>query len=235
MTTQALTGRQIADAGLEGWALLLHYGQGGLQTRIHTETFATGLRIATMIGEAATELDHLAELDLRPSRVDVRLTSRDGGGVTELDVRLARRVSDLAAAEGLSFDAAGVARIELGLDTPDYDKIAPFWTAVLSSEHVVGDEEWGDVGDPNQGLPMIYFQRSRAQEPKQRWHPDLWVDPAQVQPRIDAALAAGGTMISDESAPATWLLADPDGNAVRLCTWQPGDTVLCDSQYRPTA
>ncbi len=234
MTRSALTGRQIADAGLDNWAFLLHYGQGGLQTRIHTENFATGLRIATAIGQAATELGHHAELDLRPSRVDVRLTSRDGGGVTELEVRLARRVAELAAVEGLSIDSSAVARIELGLDTPEYAKIAPFWIAVLNSEHVVGDDFWGDVGDPSQALPMIYFQRTEAAEPRQHWHPDLWVDPSQVQPRIDAALAAGGTLISDEDAPASWRLADPDGNQVRLCTWQPGESVLCDSQYRPT-
>jgi 4a-hydroxytetrahydrobiopterin dehydratase len=39
--------------------------------------------------------------------------------------------------------------------------------------------------------------------------------------------------VSDEHAPSYWVLADPDGNTIRLCTWQPGDSVLCDSQYRP--
>ncbi|MBM7790789.1 VOC family protein [Tenggerimyces flavus] len=226
-----LTGQRIADAGLDGWAFLLHYGSGGLETRIRTENFQAGLAIVTAIGSAAAELNHHASLDLRPSRVDVRLSSRDAGGVTELDVRLARRVTELATASGCTLDA-NVSRIELGLDTPSYGKIASFWTAVLGTEHVVGDDSWGDVGDPNHALPMIYFQRGSGER---RWHPDLWVDPAQVQPRIDAALAAGGTLVSDQDAPAWWVLADPDGNAVRLCTWQPGETPLCDSQYRPNA
>jgi 4a-hydroxytetrahydrobiopterin dehydratase len=230
MTRNAWTGQRIADAGLDGWAFLLHYGQGGLQTRIHTKTFAAGRQVVTAIADAAEDLGTDAEVDLRPSRVDVRLTSREGGGVTEVDVQLARRVSEIAAAAGLEYDCRSVARIELGLDTPEYGKIASFWTAVLDSEHVVGTDEWGDVGDPSHALPMIYFQR--ASEPG-RWHPDLWVDPAQVRPRIDAALAAGGTLVSDEHAPAFWVLADPDGNQVRLCTWQPGENVLCDSQYRP--
>lgn len=232
MSTQALTGQQIAAAGLDGWTFLLHYGQGGLQTRLHTERFAAGMRIVTAIGSAAEELNHHAELDLRPSRVDVRLSTREGGGVTELDVRLARRISDFAADLGVSRSCGDLARIELGLDTPEYEKIASFWTAVLHSEHVVGTSEWGDVGDPSHALPMIYFQRS-AGETQQRWHPDVWVDPSQVQPRIDAALAAGGRLVSDEHAPSYWVLADPDGNTIRLCTWQPGETVLCDSQYRP--
>jgi 4a-hydroxytetrahydrobiopterin dehydratase len=233
MTTQVLTGQQIAGAGLDGWTLLLSFGQGGLQTRIHTENFTQGLQLVEAIGRAAEELDHHAELDLRPFQVDVRLSSRDDGGVTETDVTLARRIADIVASAGAELECANVARLELGLDTPAYDKIAPFWAAVLNSEHVIGTEAWGDVGDPRQGLPMIWFQTADGQSTQRVWHPHLWVDPAQVRPRIDAALAAGGTLVSDEGAPSAWVLSDPDGNHLYLCTWQPGDTTLCDSEYRP--
>lgn len=233
MSAKALTGQQIVGAQLEGWTFLLSYGQGGLQTRLHTGHFALGIKIVNAIGAAAAELDHHAELDLRPGRVDVRLSTREGGGVTERDVLLARRISDIAAAAGVEFECRSVSRIELGLDTPEYRKIAPFWTAVLDTEHVVGTEEWGDVGDPNEALPMIYFQRAGGQDSRSAWHPDIWVDPAQVQPRIDAALAAGGTLVSEDHSPSFWVLSDPDGTEVRLCTWQPGNIVLCDSQYRP--
>lgn len=232
MSTKALTGQQIAEAGLEGWAFLLYYGSGGLQTRIHTETFATGLQVVNAIGQAAAELNHDPDLDLRPSRVDVRLTTRDAGGVTESDLSLARRIGDIAATAGAELECRSVSRLELGLDTPDYAKIAPFWAAVLDRHHVVGTDEWGDVGDPSHTLPLIYFQHSGGQDPRPRWQLDVWVDPAQVQQRIDAALAAGGTLVSDH-APTSWVLSDPDGNKILLHTWRPGDTVLCDSQYRP--
>ena len=233
MTTQALTGQQIAAAELDGWTMLLSYGQGGLQTRIHTESFTQGLRLVESIGRAAEELDHHAELDLRPFRVDARLSSRDGGGVTEIDVTLARRVGDIVAAAGAELECGSVTRIELGLDTPAYEKIAPFWAAVLDAEHVIGTDDWGDVGDTRQVLPMIWFRTAADQSTQRVWHPHLWVDPAQVRPRIDAALAAGGTLVSDQGAPSAWVLSDPDGNHVYLCTWQPGDSALCDSQYRP--
>jgi hypothetical protein len=36
----------------------------------------------------------------------------------------------------------------------------------------------------------------------------------------DAAVAAGGTLVSDDEAPAFWVLADPEGNRMCLCTWQ---------------
>jgi 4a-hydroxytetrahydrobiopterin dehydratase len=233
MSTKALTGQQIAAAGLDGWTLLLSYGQGGLQTRIHTADFAAGLQLVEAIGQAAKKIDHDAELDLRPHRVDVRLTTRQGGGVTESDVTLARQISDIAAKAGAELECTTVARIELGLDTPAYDKIAPFWAAVLDAEHVIGDDNWGDVGDTRHALPMVWFRRSDNPPAQRAWHPHLWVDPSQVRPRIDAALAAGGTLVTDEGAPSAWVLSDPDGNQVYLCTWQPGDSILCDSQYRP--
>src|SRR3954463_14995400 len=92
MTTQVLTGQQVAAAELDGWTFLLSFGQGGLETRIHTESFTQGLRLVESIGQAAAALGHHAELDLRPFQVDVRLSSRDGRGVTETDVTLARQI-----------------------------------------------------------------------------------------------------------------------------------------------
>ncbi len=211
-----LTGAQIADAGLAGWANLV----GGLQTRIPTPDFATGLRLVDAIGAAAEEMDHHPDLDLRYTHVDVRLTSHDARGVTDRDVRLARTISSLGADAGLELECASVARLELGLDTPAAETVLPFWRAVLAME-TVSAEGWDDeLRDPYAVLPAVWFQRSGSEEPRQRWHPDIWLDPAQVQPRIDAALAAGGTLVSDEHAPSFWVLADPEGNKVCLCTWQ---------------
>ena len=80
-----------------------------------------------------------------------------------------------------------------------------------------------EIRDPSDALPTIWFQTSGSEEPRQRWHLDVWVDPDQVQPRIDAAVAAGGTLVSDAEAPAFWILADAEGNQVCLCTWQSRD------------
>jgi 4a-hydroxytetrahydrobiopterin dehydratase len=223
MSTKAMTGQQIIDAGLDGWAFLVHYGLFRLHTRVHTKSFSAGLKLVHEIGQAAEEMNHHADLDLRPSRVDVRLTSGyEAHGVTELDVRLARRVSEIAAAAGAELESRSLSCIELALDTPDHEKIAPFWAAVLDRAYVSGDG-WADVGDRNQVQPLIWFQHSGSEEPRQRWHLDVWVDPEQVQPRVDAALAAGGTLIRRDQG-AT--LADPDGNKICLCTWQPTDGVV---------
>jgi 4a-hydroxytetrahydrobiopterin dehydratase len=58
------------------------------------------------------------------------------------------------------------------------------------------------------------------EEPRQRFHVDVTVPPDQAQTRIDAAVAAGGTLVSTDRAPAWTVLADPEGNKVCVCTWQ---------------
>ena len=41
--------------------------------------------------------------------------------------------------------------------------------------------------------------------------------------RVEAALAAGGRLVSDDHARAFWVLADSEGNEVCVCTWQDRD------------
>ncbi|MCY1144957.1 4a-hydroxytetrahydrobiopterin dehydratase [Actinoplanes sp. Pm04-4] len=206
-----LDAKQVAAEKLDGWVYL----PGGLYSRIETKDFAAGLALVNAIGEAAEQMNHHPDVTLRYPAVDLRLASHDVGGVTSRDVRLAWAISSLAAERGLRPSVVDVSRIEWALDSPDYDSVRPFWAALL---RMVPDGN--DVTDPTGLQPAIWFQRSGHEEPRQRWHPDVWIEPAQVQPRIDAALAAGGTLVSDAEAPAFWVLADPEGNRVCLCTWQ---------------
>ena len=214
-----LTGEQIADEGLDGWANI-PIGLGGLHTRIRTADFATGLRIVAAIGAAAEEMGHHPDLDLRYDRVDVRLSSHEERGITERDVRLARAITSITTDAGAELDSASVSRLELGLDSPDFASIAPFWRAVLGIADLPEIADAEEVIDSYSVLPAVWFQRSGSDEPRQRWHPDVWIEPAQVQARIDAALAAGGTLVSDAEAPSFWVLADGEGNRMCLCTWQ---------------
>jgi len=90
-------------------------------------------------------------------------------------------------------------------------------TAVLtgSTEAFTGN----DVIDPTGRVANLWFQGTKPhEEPRQRFHLDLWVPPEVVPGRIEAALAAGGKVVYDEEAPAFIVLADPQGNKVCLCT-----------------
>lgn len=217
MTT--LTGQQIADEGLTGWA----YFYNSLETRIATPDFAAGLALVAAVGAAAEQAGHHPDVNLRHTHVDVRLASPDEQGVTSREVQLARTVTAVAADAGLRPASGPVSRLEIALDTPDRAQVIPFWEAVFGLVRAENPELGVDLTDPADTLPTLWFQQSGDEEPRQRWHHDLWIDPAEVQPRIAAAIAAGGRLVSDEQAPAYWILADPEGNKICLCTWQDRD------------
>jgi 4a-hydroxytetrahydrobiopterin dehydratase len=46
----------------------------------------------------------------------------------------------------------------------------------------------------------------------------VWVPYDQAEARIAAATAAGGRLVTDEHAPAWWVLADAEGNEACVST-----------------
>ena len=209
-----LTYTQVqAEEGLSDWRMMFQT----LETRYDTGSFATGLELVSAIGAVADELDHHPELDLRFATLHVRLISRDVFGVTRRDLDLARRISALADDLGIDAGPAAVEVVELALDTADRAEIKPFWRVVLGYEdHPLHD---GEVRDLQGNGPALWFQRTDVHdEPRQRFHLDVRVPPEVAGPRIEAALAAGGTLVSDAHAPAFTVLADPQGNKVCVTT-----------------
>ena len=97
MTDSTLTAEQFAQEGLADWT----WGDDAIHAHLETGDFATGLRLVNRIGEAAEEMNHHPDLDLRYPHLDVTLSSHDVGGVTDRDVKLARAISEYAAAEGV--------------------------------------------------------------------------------------------------------------------------------------
>ncbi|MBS42929.1 MAG: 4a-hydroxytetrahydrobiopterin dehydratase [Nocardioides sp.] len=220
---RVLTAREVDAAGLDDWRPML----GPIMARFATGDFATGLRLVQAIAEAAEAADHHPDVTLTYPRVDVRLVSHDVGGPTMRDVRLATTISGLAADLGVAAETAAISVLELGLDTHDADEIRPFWGALLGHDVTDPSFDGHDVVDPDGVKPAIWFQDSAppdsGEAPAQRWHLDLRVPPEVVQDRIAAALAAGGTLVTDEHAPAFWVLADGQGNQACLTTWEGRD------------
>jgi 4a-hydroxytetrahydrobiopterin dehydratase len=214
---QVLTPRMVEPLGLTDWRVMT----SALHARFATGTFATGLQLVDRLGVVAEEMDHHPDVDLSYPVVDVRITSHDVGGITQRDVRLAQRISEIAADLGVTARPAELQVLELALDTSDHERIKPFWKAVLG--YVDGPSP-DELAYPGGRVPLLWFQASLPhEEPRQRWHLDIRVPPEQVQPRIDAALAAGGTLVSEHGVPSFWVLADPDGNRACLTTWRGRD------------
>jgi 4a-hydroxytetrahydrobiopterin dehydratase len=214
MTDALLTARDIDGEGLADWRPMFHE----LHARFGTADFASALELVNRIGAAAEEAAHHPDLGLHWGRVDVRLSSHDVGGLTQRDVRLARTISAIAAELGATARTTGLTALELALDTPDIEEIRPFWAAVLGYDLGGNPDE---IVDPTGARPTIWFQESAGGgEATQRWHLDIRVPPEVAGERIGAALAAGGTLVSDETAPAFVVLADTQGNKACITTWQ---------------
>lgn len=212
--TRTLNGHEIEAELLTDWRVMFDT----LQARFRTGDFATGLRLVDEIGAAAEETNHHPDLDLRYPTVHVRLSSHDAGGITQRDVDLARRITDLAGRLGAKADTDAVQVLEIALDTADHEAIKPFWAAVLGLDPEAGQPD--EVVDGDGTLPSIWFQETEAHdEPRQRFHLDIRVPPEVAERRVKAALAAGGTMVSDARAPSFWVLADAQGNKACVCTW----------------
>ncbi len=203
--------QDIAAAGLLDWRML----QQGIHARFRTGDFAAGVRFVDAVAAAADDANHHPDVTLTYSVVDVGLLSHDVDQVTDRDLALAGRISEIAAGQGISADPSGLQQIELCLDSPDHHRVQPFWRDLLAYERGDGPDA---LSDPTGRAPSVWFQESGAQDPRQRWHLDIWVPAEQVQPRIDAVLAAGGLLVADVSEKSFWVLEDADGNRSCICT-----------------
>ena len=141
--------------------------------------------------------------------------------MTRPDLDLARRISEIAAAQGIAADPASITTIELAIDTANPAKIGPVWAALLtgSTDALGRGTIGGDVRDATGRVPNLWFQDTDAHEtPRQRFHIDVWVAPEVADQRIAAAVAAGGTVVDDSEAPSFTVIADADGNKACVCT-----------------
>lgn len=211
---ETLSNAQVHDAGLADWRKLAQ----ALHARFRVADHTAAARFVSAVVEVAAPDGHRPDLRLTAGLVDVTVCTRQQGvWVTEADVALARRVSEIAREHGLEPEPGAVSQLELALDTAHEDGIGPFWSALLtgSTDNVVHDS----VFDPTGRVPSLWFQPTDEHEtPRQRWHFDLWLAPEVADERIAAALAAGGTVVHADEAPAFTVLADPDGNRVCVCT-----------------
>jgi 4a-hydroxytetrahydrobiopterin dehydratase len=211
----AVSGLQVVREGLDDWRWVLDK----LVARFDTGDFNTGAALVAEIAKAADEANHHPDVDLRYPHLTVSLKSHDVEAITQRDVRLARKISELAAAAGVSAAAEAPDVLEIALDAPDYPKVKPFWQALLGYDAHPDHED--DLRDGAGRNPSLWFQETDSTEPdRQRFHLDVSVPHDVAEARLQAVLDAGGTLVSAERAPAFWVVADADGNRACICTWQ---------------
>jgi 4a-hydroxytetrahydrobiopterin dehydratase len=218
------TRQQISDAiDPAGWCLIL----GAIYAEVLTPSLVEAAEAASL-SVSAVGVDGQGHLtvDIRADRAVLRLQSAGVGGVTGLDIRLAHQVSAALTARGLQPAPAGgaVQALEIAIDALDIAVVRPFWKAITGYADEPGSELQAALIDPSGRGPAIWFQQMDAPRPQRnRIHIDVDVPHEAARARIDSAIAAGGTLLSDRAAPAFWVLADPEGNEACICTWQGRD------------
>ena len=139
--------------------------------------------------------------------------------VTQQDVDLARRITEIAAEHHLVADPASVSELELGLDTSDSAAIAPVWAALLTGN--AEDQGRGSPGDEirdaTRRIPNLWFDDDAQEGSRQRLHVEVYVAAEVVEQRIAAAVAAGGTVVDDSGSPGLTVIADQQGNTGIIC------------------
>ena len=210
----------------QGWRYLMNDLQTTVPVKSLDEAVRLSARLVEVIGDEADE--HL-RIDVRPDLVSLTLQTAAVANVTRRDLQLAHAITEVLPELGLHNSPIAGPRpnqvLELGIDTMDMSLIRPFWRAVLG----YGDEpayagEPNSVVDPRGQGPSIWFQQmDEPRTQRNRIHFDVTVAHDEAAPRIEAAIAAGGTLLSDAAAPSFWILGDADGNEICVCTWQGRD------------
>jgi len=200
---------------------------GTIQTEVLAPSLMEAAEAASLAVSAvgADGQGHLT-VDIRADRAVLRLQSAEAGWVTGRDIRLAHRVSGALGAGGLHTTPGhgSVQLLEIAIDALEIPAVRPFWKAITGYVDEPGSELQAALIDPSGRGPAIWFQQMDAPRPQRnRIHLDVDVPHDAASARIDAAIAAGGRLLSDDAAPAFWVLADPEGNEACICTWQGRD------------
>lgn len=94
--SQAEIERELAT--LPGW----EFAANSLQKEYQFNAYMDGVQFAAKVAELAEEMNHHPDLGVGYRKVRVATSSHDAGGVTERDVRLARRIDSLPRGAGLA-------------------------------------------------------------------------------------------------------------------------------------
>ncbi|OYN99870.1 4a-hydroxytetrahydrobiopterin dehydratase [Enemella evansiae] len=214
---EKLTAEQAVEA-MPKWRLV----HGRMHLVAKFSDFRRSLEFVNRVGELAEEMNHHPEIDIRYNKVHLALSSHDVGGISGRDVDLAAAIVPVVKVSDGQIDLAGLSETQIAIDAQDIAAILPFWQAVYGYDQVDDDE----LVDPNKSGPSIWFQPTdERRDQRNRIHIDVDVPADQAEQRVQAVLDAGGRLVTDQYAPAWWVLADAEGNEACVCTFQsPADS-----------
>ncbi len=188
-------------------------------------SFSSASAFVVDVAVSADACEHHPDIEIRyPGTVRITLTTHAANGLTELDASLATTISQLAMEHSIPSNCSQIGMLEVAIDALNIAAVMPFWKAVLGYI----DEPTENPGYPVDAImdplrigPPLWFQQMDSPRPQRnRIHLDVKIPHDLALQRIERAVAAGGKLINAESARAFWVLADPEGNEICICTWQ---------------
>ena len=94
-----MTGRRerLGDAEIDAALPTLAWERDGdsLVKRVKRRNFREALGFVNHVGELAEQRDHHPDIDIRWNRVILRLSTHSAGGITAMDLELARAIDEL--------------------------------------------------------------------------------------------------------------------------------------------
>ena len=204
----------LAAEGVDDWVVL----HGG----------ATAVFRVASLGEAAQLAEAVARvpglggsgtlLTIAGGRLSVRL-ARGVFRLEERHIALARAVSAMARAHGAVADRAGAQEVGLAIAAKPDEVDVGFWRAVLGYTELADDNAIDPLGHGS----TVWMQELDAAKPlRHAMHVDVSLAREHAEARVAAALAAGGIVVDEAEAPASWILADRAGNKVCVVAWPDG-------------
>lgn len=187
-----------------------------------TAVFKVGsLQQATRLAAAVADVPGLGPrtlLTAASDRLTVKLT-REMWGTEAEHVEVARAISAIAREHGATADRSAVQEVQLAVAAkPDAIDLG-FWRAVLGYAPLHEDNCIDPLG---QGSTVWMQDLDPAKPLSHAMHIDVSVARDHAEARMQAAVAAGGRIVDESSAPGAWILADRSGNKVCIAAWPDG-------------
>jgi 4a-hydroxytetrahydrobiopterin dehydratase len=214
----------------QGWSDFIAQEGGGDWVVLHggpTAVFRTpSLQEAAALAHAMAGVEGLAGSRAAMSitgagLLSVRLT-RERWGIEARHVALARAISELARAHGAIADRSAVQEVQVAIAAKPEAADIEFWRAVLGYDEMSPDNAIDPLGH---GSTVWSQELDEAKVLRHAMHVDVSLAREQAEARLAAAVAAGGRIVDDSSAPGAWILADRAGNKVCIAAWPDGAPV----------
>ena len=206
----------LSAAGVEDWVVL----HGGPTAVFRVGSLLEAAQLAEVVA-AVPGLEERTVMSVARDRLTIKLT-REMWGTEARHVEVAQAISRIARERGATADRGAVQEVQLAVAAKPDDIDLGFWRAVLGYAPMHEDNAIDPLGQGS----TVWMQDLNPEKPlRHAMHVDVSVAREVAEQRLAAALAAGGRIVDESEAPASWILADRAGNKVCIAAWPDGAKV----------